>query len=480
VILHRVATGVPPENERDECKRRKEEHEKRGFRESGGHLRQSTTKAGLKEICRMSKIPVAAAVFLASFVSDRVVAEGLGSEWTYQYVLSTSDRGADLTHIAASYPHQAWLREPAMLDLLAETLLRGARRPDYSQPELVIMAKVVCRASPRYFATMNAVSRSISYVEGFRREEREYREALKEIAGKCVEETDSNGARQYSPGTIDLDAMRSRFLAQNVDVKPTSAQGQKLLKIGVGEEGEFFDDVIGSLGTPQHVDIGTAVLAQGGGIRAGGIRWATRTYVKYRHTNRLHYYYRGVGRVTFTYRNSGWRASEVIADPMLFERELPYRADPAANGQPDEMTLRMHELLYGGYRSARQAVEAYAPVSFTPEVKDTVAEFLASRYAPERGKIIDDTFIVLARFLARSDAVRYGALIKEIAAGSDDRRMRKVAESIVLEGADPTRLYRPGDVLLEELRRKYPPLYPESTLIGPEADTQDSDDVAAD
>jgi hypothetical protein len=421
-----------------------------------------------------------AVLLFASFASGRVIAQGLGSEWTYQYVLSTSDRGADLTHIAASYPHQAWLREPAMLDLLAETLLRGARRPDFSQPELVIMAKVVCRASPRYVATMNAVSRSISYVEGFRREEREYREALKEIASKCAEETDTIGAQQYRPGTIDLDAMRSRFLAPSVGARPTSAHGQKLLKIRVGDEGEFFDDVIGALGTPRHVGIGTAVLAQGGGFRAGGIRWATRTVVKYRHTNRLHYYYRGVGRVTFTYRNSGWRASEVIADPMLFERELPYRADPVANGQPDEMTLRMHELLYGGYRSARQAVEVYAPVSFTPEVKDTVAEFLASRYAPDRGKIIDDTFVVLARFLAQADAARYGALIKEIAARSSDRRLRKVADSIVLVSTDPARRYRPGEVSLEELRRKYPPLYPESTLIGPEADAQESYEAVAD
>jgi hypothetical protein len=214
---------------------------------------------------------------------------------------------------------------------------------------------------------------------------------------------------------------------------------------------------------------------RGGGFRAGGVRWNTRMMVKYRHTNRLHYYYRGLGRITFTYRNAGWLASEVIADPMFVERELPYRADPEANGQPDETTLRMHEILYGGYRSVRRAIEVFAPVSFTPEVKDAAAEFLASRFAPDRGKIIDDTFVVIARFLAESDSARYGALIKELAARSSDKRMHKVADSIVIAGADPARQFVPGAVTLDALRLKYPPLYPDSTLIGPEGDAEDSD-----
>jgi len=419
------------------------------------------------------------ALFLVFLAPGRAIAQGLASEWTYQYVLSTSDRGGDLTHIIASYPHQPWLKEPAMLDLLAEALVRGAQSREYSQPNLVFMAKVVCRASPRYLATMSAVSTSASQLQGFRRDDREFRAELQKLSSKCVEELDATGVQQYRPGAIDLDGMRAQFLGPRAEARPTTAQGQKLLTIRVGEEGATLDDVIGLLGTPRHVAIGTAVLATGG-FRAGGIRWSTHTFVKYRHTNRLHYYYQGVGRVTFVYRNSGWRANEAIADPMLCERELPYRADTEANGQPAEMTLRMHELLYGGYRSARQAVETWAPVSFTPEVKDTAAEILASRYAPERGKIIDDTFLVIARFLAQSDPARYGALIKETAARSSDRRMRKLADSIVLDTADPSRRYRPGEVTLEDLRRKYPPLYPESTLIGPEGEGQDSDDVAGD
>jgi len=416
--------------------------------------------------------------FVALFfclVSGRLDAQGLASEWTYQYVLSTSDRGGDLVHIIASYPNQPWLRETPMRDLLAETLVRGAQSLDYSQPNLVTMAKILCRASPRYRSALAAVSASASRLQGFRRDDREYRAQLAKLSTKCVDELDATGVPQYRPGAIDLDGMRRQFLGPHTETRPTTAQGQKLITIHVGEDGATFDDVIGLLGTPRHVTVGTPILATGG-FRAGGVRWSTHTYVKYRQTNRIHYCYRGIGRVTFVYRNSGWRANEAIADPMLCEREMPYRADAPANGQPDEMTLRMHELLYGGYRSARQALDTWAPVSFTPEVKDTAAEILSSRYAPDRGRIIDDTFLVIARFLAESDASRYGSLVKEMAARASDRRLRKLADSIVIDNPDPSRRYQPGAVSLEALRAKYPPLYPESTLIGPEGNGQDPDE----
>lgn len=419
------------------------------------------------------------ALSLVALSSGRAHAQGLASEWTYQYALSTSESGGDLTHIIASYPHQPWLKEPAMLDLLAETLVRGARSLDYSQPNLVNMAKVLCRASPRYRSTLAAVSGSASRLQGFRRDDREYRAELEKLSTKCLEQLDATGFPQYRPGAIDLDGMRAQFLAPHTEARPATAQGQKLLSIHVGEDGATFDDVVGVLGIPRHVTIGRAVLAAGG-FRAGGIRWSTHTYLKYGQTNRLHYCYRGIGRVTFVYRNSGWRANEAIADPMLCERELPYRADAPANGQPDDMTLRMHELLYGGFRSARQAVETWAPVSFTPEVKDAAAEILASRYAPDRGKIVDDTFLVIARFLVESDSARYGSLVKDTAARASDRRLRKLAESIVLNDADVSRRYRPGDISLEKLRAKYPPLYPESALIGPESGDQDSEDAVGD
>jgi hypothetical protein len=186
--------------------------------------------------------------------------------------------------------------------------------------------------------------------------------------------------------------------------------------------------------------------------------------------DRMHFDYRGLGRVTFFYEGeAGWRAGRVTADPILVERAFPIAPE-------NDMALRMQELLYGGYASARQAIEARQPVSFTPEVKDTIAELLARNYANQKVEFIDDTFWVMSRFLVRSDQGRYGPMIKEIAARSADKRIKKLSEMIDPAAVDAASAYVPGTVRLEEKRLAYPPFYPESTFIGPvggEDDVQD-------
>jgi hypothetical protein len=386
-----------------------------------------------------------------------------GTQWTYQYWLSTSERGTELRYVISSFVQDTSLHEPAMLDLLAEAMVRGMDRLDYSQLELLRMAQAFEQVdAPRYAHVMDVVSRSAARLSPYLDDNLKYRKKVLAITSGLAARHAGTREEQYQPGAIDLTSMRSRFVTATPMRKPTSELGREMSKLPTGVTGATFDDVLPVLGTPQYLTLGIRKQKYVG-PHVHGIRFGSQTEERISGVNRMQFYYRGLGRVTFHYKHqSGWRVARVIADPVYFEREMP---EP-----PDDMTLRMHELLSGGYRNARQAVEAHSPVSFTPEVKDTAAEFLVRNFVPAKGKIVDDAFVVICRFLANSDRERYGALIADVAARSTDKRIKELAASIDLTGHDPARRYQPGSVSFEELRRKYPPLYPDSTFIGSEAD----------
>jgi hypothetical protein len=412
-----------------------------------------------------------AAVF-ALLVGGTVPAatHSLGTEWTYQNVLSSTVHGSDLRFVIASYQHDPSLRDSSMQDLLAETLFRGVNQLEYSQVDLVRMARTFRELdSPRYATFMGVIAANTEYLDSYGRHDRENRHEVHKIATRFAEKHAGTRAAQYVPGSIDFHAMRTRFAATAPTRTPTSAQGRKLLTIPIGPKGATFDDVLAIQGMPQRVHIG-AMAPDRRHYIVNGARVLYTHFTSFRRPDRMHFDYRGLGRVTFFFEGeAGWRAGRVTADPILVERAFPIAPE-------DDMALRMQELLYGGYASARQAIEARQLVSFTPEVKDTIAELLARNYANQKVEFIDDTFWVMSRFLVRSDQGRYGPMIKEIAARSADKRIKKLSEMIDPAAVDAASAYVPGTVRLEEKRLAYPPFYPESTFIGPvggEDDVQD-------
>jgi hypothetical protein len=396
----------------------------------------------------------------------------MGTEWTYQYLLSTSKTGYELTYIlAAYYQPEPELREPAMLDLVAETLLHNLRDYYYDPQNLIRMMRALRYSeSPRYARVAEIVA--ASHDNKLSGNPLAWREGLIEHARVYLKEHAGTSAAQYQPGSISLAAMRESFLAPRSSPKPVSDLGKRLMTIRAGKQGATFDDVISTMGPPQSVIVGRAQVVERR-VGMSPVRVTVGHYTRLVELNRLQFYYRGIGRVSFEFDDStGWRASQVIANPVLFDREMPAdAAAPDASEALDEapdMTLRMHEILYGGLPGVRQAIEVPASTSFTPEVKDAAAEFLATHYTPDQAEFADDTFEAICEFLARqNDRTRYGHLINDVAARSRDRKIGKIAASIDLNAGTPAEPFKPGAVTLDEWRKRYPPHYPESTFIGP-------------
>jgi hypothetical protein len=421
---------------------------------------------------RLRTYSLGALAAMALAFAGRADSAGMGTEWTYQYLLSTSKTGYELTYvIAAYYQPEPELREPAMLDLVAETLLHNLKDYYYDPQNLTRMMRALRYSeSPRYARVAEIVAASHdSKLSG---NPLAWREGLIEHARVYLKEHAGTSAAQYQPGSISFAAMRESFLAPRPTPKPVSALGKRLMTLRAGKQGATFDDVISTMGPPQYVIVGRAQVRE----RLVGwkpARVVVGYYTRLVDLDRLQFYYRGIGRVSFEFRDStGWRASLVIANPVLFDREMPAEAaTPDGSEPPDEapdMTLRMHEILYGGLPGVRQAIEVRSSTSFTPEVKDAAAEFLATHYASDQGAYADDTFEAICGFLAMQvDRARYGPLIRDIAARSRDRKIGRIAASIDPNAGIPAEPFKAGAVTLDEWRKRYPALYPESTFIGP-------------
>jgi hypothetical protein len=375
-------------------------------------------------------------------------------EWTYQYALANTDRGLDLRYILVDIEGDATLRKTPMLDLLAEVALVNASNLPFSQADLVRITKIIVRSDDaRYALVMNRLA-ALTLGQGpYMRDQAEYREAVHALSEKLAQRHANTQAAQYQPGSIDLGAMRDRYLAAALAGEHTTEQARALVALPTNAR---LDEVFAIAGAPELVVIGRGRM----NYRGYGFQL--------RNVDQMFLYYRGLGRVTLFYdRGVRWQVAEVVADPLQFEPLMPYRADPARYGQPDEFALHMHELLSGSTVNIRRAIDAMRAQPDAPaEFNETAAELLLRGFERDTSPAAMSQWIAICGALAR-EPERYADVLSAVAARTMDPELRSVSANVhAYETPAAGSRYVPGSLSLETQVRKYPPLYPRSTLIG--------------
>jgi len=395
---------------------------------------------------------IATLLFIATTQSPSFGAN-LALEWTYQYALANTERGLDVRYILANIEADATLREAPMLDLIAEVALFNASNLPFSQVDLRRITKVIVRSeNPRYALAMNRLAAKTEGPGAYMEDSAKQREDLHELADLFAQRHAKAQAPQYQPGSIDIAAMRNRYFAASLTGKHSTEQARALLALPATAT---IDDVFTIAGPPEFVTIGRSSMNR----RGYGYQL--------RNVDQMFFHYRGLGRVMLFYDHGvGWQVGEVIADPLRFEPLMPYRADPARYGQPDEVTLRIHEVLSGSHFDIRRALEA-ARVSteMPPELYDTAAEVLLAGFEHDNSAEAMSTWVAICSALAR-EPERYADVLAAVAAKTSHPDLLSVSANVhAYEEPTVGSRYVPGSLSLEAQRHKYPPLYP-STLIG--------------
>jgi len=401
---------------------------------------------------------IAAVLFFAATQSPCFGAS-LALEWTYQYALTNTERGLDIRYILANIEADATLRETLMLDLIAEVALFNANNLPFSQADLRRITKIIVRSeNSRYALAMNRLAAKTEGPGPYTQDQAKQREDLHELAELFAQRHAKAQTPQYQPGSIDIGAMRNRYFAASLTGKHTTEQARALLELPVTA---MIDDVFTIGGPPEFVIIGRSSMDR----RGYGYRM--------RSVDQMFFHYRGLGRVMMFYDHGvGWQVGEVIADPLRFEPLMPYRADPARYGQPDEATLRIHEILSGSHFDIRRALEAARVYTEMPqELYDTAAEVLLHGFEHDTGAEAMSTWVAICSALAR-EPERYADVLAAVAAKAADPDLLSVSANVHAYGG-PTAgsRYVPGSLSLEAQARRYPPLYP-STLVGSSSKAQ--------
>jgi hypothetical protein len=189
--------------------------------------------------------------------------------------------------------------------------------------------------------------------------------------------------------------------------------------------------------------------------------------------HRLRYYYRGAGRVVFGFvKGQGWRLQSVVADPLAFEPEMPYRSRAAELGQPDDATLRMIQLASGTPVAFKIAIDdtlgllerdATATATAPLEFFDRAAEYLAENFRDVKHEN-EDTLSLIARLLTRYGGSRYTPLLREVASKTNSLKLRKWAKMPLRRSVVPLRTpFVAGKFDTAAFTKKYPSLYPDVT-----------------
>src|SRR5215831_16821770 len=221
--------------------------------------------------------------------------------WAYRYVLVTSTVDTELAPVVLGIAHDSSLRDTATCDLLAEVLLRLKARkifPKESGP-LILLVLSGAPAPGRYRSVFAGMANYLSqpeakaYMTAYRREHERAKDA------------------PYVPGTIDLEALRRDYVAAAHAAKPTMAQAAALAAL---PESATMDEMFARVGKPTHVVSHDPRIA---------------AHILDVELRQLWFYYRGVGRVIYDYKNAGarWHLAGVVADPLAFEGFMPYRGE---------------------------------------------------------------------------------------------------------------------------------------------------------
>ena len=356
--------------------------------------------------------------------------------WTYQRVLATSDEELSVAQLVFDLPlMHPEMCDQAMLDLMAEFLANAnVSDPAYEKGIKEVFSILEMGEAARYRTVAQQV------------EKKAKPSSIKNRAWKFARQHKEN-VPQYIPGTIDRAALRRQYARDALATRHSPDLGIQLSRLTLNG----------------NVDQQFAIAGRPDAVLGYQRRMTDGIFVHIR-TPYLYYYYRGIGRVTYQYKNGiGWIMRKVTVNPLAFEPLMPYRDFAAELGLPDDATLDMTMLLSGDGPSTQTAVQnnhdrPKAPPTF---IMDTAAEMLLARYRAPIELDQLDAYAWICRLLSHRGGARYSAVLEAVANGAVDEKVRGHAKRKIdpAPGAEQTP-YVPGSIKLAELAPVYPALYP--------------------
>jgi hypothetical protein len=352
-------------------------------------------------------------------------------EWTVAYLAAGSTPPERIGQVLDLLDTDTGGFPPRALDFLSEYLIRNAANPLLDGADARRLVGIIDRrGGDRYVTAMRAVREQSGPV-------------LVEKAALAYLVRHKPGAVGYNPGVINLAAQRTLHIVRALATEASEARARRL---GELERGDTLDRLFDVMGPPQHV---TSFAME---------------------VHRLRFYYRGAGRVVFGFvKGQGWQLQSVVADPLAFESEMPYRLQAVEHGQPDDSALRMIQLASGTPAAFKIAVDdtlgvlerdvtdtASAPL----ELFDRAAEYLATNFRAVTDEN-EDTLSLIARLLVRYGGSRYTPLLREISSKTKSLKLRKWAKMPLRRSVVMTRTpFVAGTFDTAAFARKYPSLYP--------------------
>jgi hypothetical protein len=274
--------------------------------------------------------------------------------WSYQYAFATSNDPRQFDPLLRHMKLEEELRENALLDYVAEALVSQVNR-DIDSESLALLADTLSDLGhARYLTVFMKVSHQTKWP------------TVRSIADKYVHKHQPTSEPQYVPGTIDLMALRAAYATAALAATPSEAVAQRLASLSPGSS---IDQLFALAGKPQAVVSGQTKATDG-----------LLIHIK---IQRLAFYYRGVGRVIFGYRNSeGWKSQGVVIDPEAFEGLMPYRNHTDSAALLGDGTLGMTQLLNNHLSAMKVAVEGrWRNGGASAQFLDTTAEVLLEQHA---------------------------------------------------------------------------------------------------
>jgi len=388
----------------------------------------------------MKKLLLIAALCGACFVGPATAADD-NRTWAYKYVIATSVHPREFATILEHLEREPQLRQTELIDYLAEALLEikdKRERADLELKELLVQA-LNHFGDERYVDVMREVLKTTGTGNDAGR-----------IADAYVREYKKTKVEQYVPGTVNLPALREKFSAEAFAAQPTEEQARKMAELPVNASP---DTLVSLIGRPQY-------------IGSGQLRVGERILLDV-HIQRMTFFYRGLGKVTFQYKNDiGWIARDREVDPDAFEDLMPYRDHAAELGLPSDEAIGFVQLLSGHSQAIKVAAESRTRRGgATPQFMDAAAEVLLATHTTVVEPRMVDAHAWICRLLQHFGGPRYSNVLATVAAGATSEKLVKFAklkfEDTAPKSGDP---YVPGSVSLTELRAKYPPLYPQRQL----------------
>jgi hypothetical protein len=348
--------------------------------------------------------------------------------WTFEYLLATAQTERELAPVTDHIVRDE-LPYPLLTDFAAEVLLSRAKDASYPEQNKIRLVRILDAArSRRYEAVLASVIAQAP--------EAEVVNWARSAKIRWIREHDD----AYVPGTIDIHEIVRSVGAAASAVRPTSAQGRHLAEF----QGGTIEELFKWAGRPHRI-LSNQTIYRDPLFKFKG--------------DRIAFYYRGLGRVLYSYNRmqGDWIFAGLVADPLAFED---------AFGPPDAPTLAMIQLVSGFTAAMKNAVEtSHRRKVPTLEFMDTAAEILVTQFESSDDPAVIDVYAWMCRMLTRHGGVRYSAVLQRVATETPDAKLRKFARLQIAAAAGvPADPYVPGSISLDAQRAKYPSPYPESTF----------------